>query len=37
MATGTVEDGMSEKLAKSGLEAARRQVYSEFINRLDKM
>src|SRR6202167_1416348 len=34
MATGEVEEGMTEKLAKSGLEAARRKFSPEFINRL---
>jgi len=37
MATGEVEDGMSEKLARSGMEAARRKFTPEFINRLDKI
>ncbi len=37
MATGEVEEGMSEKLARSGLEAARRKFTPEFINRLDKI
>src|SRR6202165_5459071 len=37
MSTGTVEDGMGEKLARSGVEAARRKFTPEFINRLDKI
>src|SRR6202171_4035586 len=37
MATGEVEEGMTEKLARSGLEAARRKFTPEFINRLDKI
>jgi len=37
LATGTVEDGMGEKLARSGVEAARRKFTPEFINRLDKI
>src|SRR5450631_3321719 len=37
MATGTVEEGMGEKLARSGVEAARRKFTPEFINRLDKI
>jgi ATP-dependent Clp protease ATP-binding subunit ClpB len=37
MATGVVEEGMSEKLARSGLEAARRKFTPEFMNRLDKV
>jgi ATP-dependent Clp protease ATP-binding subunit ClpB len=37
MATGEVEEGMTEKLARSGMEAARRKFTPEFINRLDKI
>ncbi len=37
MSTGTVEEGMGEKLARSGVEAARRKFTPEFINRLDKI
>src|SRR5450631_2028148 len=37
MSTGTVEAGMGEKLARSGVEAARRKFTPEFINRLDKI
>src|SRR5665213_2312867 len=37
MAPGEVEEGMSEKLARSGLEAARRKFTPEFIHRLDKI
>src|ERR1700732_2802359 len=37
MATGEVEEGMREKLARSGVEAARRKFTPEFINRLDKI
>ena len=37
MAAGTVEVGMAEKLARSGLEAARRKFTPEFMNRLDKV
>src|SRR6201990_1913060 len=37
MATGTVEEGMGDKLARSGVEAARRKFTPEFINRLDKI
>src|SRR5450755_2141254 len=37
MSTGTVEEGMGEKLARSGIEAARRKFTPEFINRLDKI
>src|SRR4029077_12882262 len=37
MSTGTVEEGMGEKLARSGVEAARRKFTPEFINRLHKI
>jgi ATP-dependent Clp protease ATP-binding subunit ClpB len=37
MAAGTVDEGMGEKLARSGLEAARRKFTPEFMNRLDKV
>src|SRR5437879_5405593 len=37
MVTGVVEDGIGEKLARSGLEAARRKFTPEFMNRLDKV
>src|ERR1700755_1884339 len=37
MSTGTVEEGMGDKLARSGVEAARRKFTPEFINRLDKI
>jgi ATP-dependent Clp protease ATP-binding subunit ClpB len=37
VATGTVEEGMGEKMARSGLEAARRKFTPEFMNRLDKV
>src|SRR6202166_5130440 len=37
MSTGTVEEGMGEKLARSGVEAARRKFTPEFTNRLDKI
>ena len=37
IAEGTVDEGMSEKLARSGLEAARRKFTPEFMNRLDKV
>src|SRR6202171_6372184 len=37
MSAATVEDGMGEKLARSGIEAARRKFTPEFINRLDKI
>ena len=37
MATGTVDEGMGDKLARSGVEAARRKFTPEFINRLDKI
>jgi ATP-dependent Clp protease ATP-binding subunit ClpB len=36
-ATGTVDEGMGEKMARSGLEAARRKFTPEFMNRLDKV
>jgi ATP-dependent Clp protease ATP-binding subunit ClpA len=36
-ANGTVDQDMSGKLAKSGLEAARRKFTPEFMNRLDKI
>jgi ATP-dependent Clp protease ATP-binding subunit ClpB len=36
-ALGTVDEGMNGKLAKSGLEAARRKFTPEFMNRLDKI
>jgi ATP-dependent Clp protease ATP-binding subunit ClpB len=36
-ANGTVDEDMSGKLAKSGLEAARRKFTPEFMNRLDKV
>ena len=35
--TGEVEEGMSDKMARSGLEAARRKFTPEFMNRLDKV
>lgn len=35
--TGEVEKGMSDKMARSGLEAARRKFTPEFMNRLDKV
>jgi len=35
--SGAVEAGMSEKLARSGLEAARKKFTPEFMNRLDKI
>ena len=37
MATGIVDEGMGEKLARSGVEAARRKFTPEFMNRLDKV
>jgi ATP-dependent Clp protease ATP-binding subunit ClpB len=37
LAAGEVEEGMSDKLARSGLEAARRKFTPEFMNRLDKV
>ena len=37
MASGEVEAGMSEKMARSGVEAARRKFTPEFVNRLDKI
>ena len=37
MASGEVEEGMSEKLARSGVEAARKKFTPEFMNRLDKV
>ncbi|MEQ1946914.1 MAG: AAA family ATPase [Bryobacteraceae bacterium] len=37
MATGEVDAGMGEKLARSGVEAARRKFTPEFMNRLDKI
>jgi ATP-dependent Clp protease ATP-binding subunit ClpB len=37
VASGTVDQGMSEKMARSGLEAARRKFTPEFMNRLDKV
>jgi len=36
-ATGVVDDKMSGKLARSGMEAARRKFTPEFMNRLDKI
>ena len=36
-ATGAVDAGMGEKLARSGLDAARRKFTPEFMNRLDKV
>jgi ATP-dependent Clp protease ATP-binding subunit ClpB len=36
-ATGVVDDKLSGKLARSGVEAARRKFTPEFINRLDKI
>jgi ATP-dependent Clp protease ATP-binding subunit ClpB len=36
-ANGTVDGDMSEKLARSGVEAARRKFTPEFMNRLDKI
>jgi ATP-dependent Clp protease ATP-binding subunit ClpB len=36
-ANGTVDENMSGKLAKSGVEAARRKFTPEFMNRLDKI
>jgi ATP-dependent Clp protease ATP-binding subunit ClpB len=36
-AAGTVDEGLSDKLARSGIEAARRKFTPEFINRLDKI
>jgi ATP-dependent Clp protease ATP-binding subunit ClpB len=36
-ATGIVDDKLSGKLARSGVEAARRKFTPEFINRLDKI
>ena len=35
--SGTVEAGMHEKLARSGMEAAKRKFTPEFVNRLDKI
>jgi len=37
MATGTVDEGLGEKMARSGLAAARRKFTPEFMNRLDKV
>jgi ATP-dependent Clp protease ATP-binding subunit ClpB len=37
MNSGEVEVGMHEKLARSGVEAARRKFTPEFVNRLDKI
>lgn len=37
IANGTVDAGMADKLARSGMEAARRKFTPEFINRLDKV
>ncbi len=37
MATGTVDQGIGEKMARSGIEAARRKFTPEFMNRLDKV
>ena len=37
MASGTVDQGLGEKMARSGLEAARRKFTPEFMNRLDKV
>lgn len=37
MASGTLEDGMADKMARSGIEAARRKFTPEFMNRLDKI
>jgi ATP-dependent Clp protease ATP-binding subunit ClpB len=37
MASGDVEEGMGDKLARSGLEAARKKFTPEFMNRLDKV
>lgn len=37
IATGVVDENMSAKLARSGLEAARRKFTPEFMNRLDKV
>ena len=37
MASGTVEEGLGEKMARSGVEAARRKFTPEFMNRLDKV
>ena len=36
-ATGTVDEKLTGKLARSGVEAARRKFTPEFINRLDKI
>ena len=36
-AAGTVDENMTSKLAKSGVEAARRKFTPEFMNRLDKI
>jgi ATP-dependent Clp protease ATP-binding subunit ClpB len=36
-ASGTLDDKMSGKIARSGVEAARRKFTPEFINRLDKI
>jgi ATP-dependent Clp protease ATP-binding subunit ClpB len=36
-AVGTVEEGMGDKMARSGMEAARRKFTPEFMNRLDKI
>ena len=36
-ATGTVDEGISGKIARSGVEAARRKFTPEFMNRLDKI
>jgi len=37
MASGTVDEKLTSKLARSGLEAARRKFTPEFMNRLDKI
>jgi len=37
MASGDVEEGIGEKLARSGMEAARKKFTPEFMNRLDKV
>jgi len=36
-ASGVVDEGMTAKLSKSGIEAARRKFTPEFVNRLDKI
>ena len=37
MASGVVDEGMGDKLARTGIEAARRKFTPEFMNRLDKI